>query len=81
MAQLPSLLRNVSRVCFHRRVGWPQRNRQRCLSCGSWRMYDLNGDLRGNWNDPELPHLERSVVFKEPEGLSPRMGQHWVNPK
>jgi len=44
-------------------------------------MYDLNGDLRGNWNDPELPHLERSVVFKEPEGLSPRMGQHWVNPK
>ena len=79
MAQLPSLLRNVSRGCFHRRVGWPLRNRQRCLSCGSWRVYDLNRDLRGNWNDPELPHLESFIVLKESDERSPGMEEHWVD--
>lgn len=35
-----------------------------CISCGSWRVHDLNRDRRGNWNDPELPHLEHFIVFK-----------------
>lgn len=62
-AQLSALISGLSRGCFHRRVGWPQRNRQRCLSCGGWRLYDLNRGVRGEWNPPERLQAESSSVL------------------
>lgn len=62
-AQLLALISGLSRGCFHRRVGWPQRNRQRCLSCGGWRPYDVNRGVRGEWNPPERLQAESSSVL------------------
>ena len=33
--------------CQHKRVGWPIRNRMRCLDCGKSRSYGRDGLLDG----------------------------------
>jgi hypothetical protein len=60
MNLLPATLKIVSSGCFHRHVGWPQHKRQRCLACGSWRMYDMERGVTGDWNAPERPQADRS---------------------
>ena len=59
--QLSALLSQILSGCFHRRAAWPQHNRQRCLACGSWRLYDLNQGIQGNWKPPERPQSEPSL--------------------
>ena len=59
--QLSALLSRILSGCFHRRAAWPQHNRQRCLACGSWRLYDLNQGIQGNWKPPERPQSEPSL--------------------
>ena len=59
--QLSALISGILSGCFHRRAAWPQHNRQRCLACGSWRLYDLNQGIQGDWKPPERPQSEPSL--------------------
>jgi len=59
--QLSALISGILSGCFHRRAAWPQHNRQRCLACGSWRLYDLKQGIQGDWKPPERPQSEPSL--------------------
>jgi hypothetical protein len=77
--QLPVLLRELSHGCFHRRVAWPQHNRQRCLVCGSWRTYDLNRGIRGEWKLPERPDLQRAIAQNASAVRTPLPGRNAID--
>ncbi len=49
------LLRQMMGSCTHRNVGWPLRKYQRCLDCGRVRLYDLEREIIGDWQEPERP--------------------------
>jgi hypothetical protein len=58
---LMAFLDGFTGICAHRTVGWPQHNRQRCLDCGSTRVYDLHRGIRGEWMPPERPYSEAQL--------------------
>lgn len=74
--QFSALIREVAGGCFHPHVAWPQHNRQRPLSCGSWRVYDLNRGIRGERNPPERPHLLQHAPSPVLTVCSDRAGMH-----
>ena len=65
-------MRRITRLCWllfcgcsHDRVGFPQRDYQRCVECGARRRYriPLHGDLIiGPWEKPEALAPVRTVV-------------------
>ena len=71
--QLSTMLKRLSRGCWHRHVAWPQHNHQRCLDCSAWRVYDLHRGIRGAWNAPERPE---PVVYSEPAIQRPVRSGH-----
>ncbi len=77
--QFSALIREISRGCFHRRVAWPQHNRQRCLVCGGWRIYDLNRGIQGEWKQPEEPQSEPSLGSSH-SSLQPGVRKYSVLP-
>jgi len=57
--------------CRHRRVTWPQYNRQRCLDCGRSRAYILATGRTGPWQADSLPaqHVAGTVPAPQWEYL------------